>query len=286
MLNLLANGLVIAGACVLVGALFRVRRLIAQLPSGQVRLRWYTLMGLIALFIVGYISYAAAFWSHPTTWPDLIVPGVFFFGAGFVWLTAALSLQTATDVRRVTILEHESISDPLLGIYNRRYLDRRLAEECARARRYSLPLSLLLIDIDHFKPINDAYGHQVGDLVLNYLGKLVLQCIRASDIAARYGGDEVLIIAPNTTTSYAAALAERLRQHMETHEQVLTNLSNKPQKIRFTVSIGVASLSQEASDCQSLVNNVDEALYRAKQEGRNRIYIYAGEAPKAASPAG
>jgi len=131
--------------------------------------------------------------SRHTAWLDLIVPSVFFFGAGFVWLTATLSLHTAIDIRRVTVLEHENITDPLIGIYNRRYLDRRLQEEFIRARRYSLPLSVLLLDIDHFKRVNDAYGHQVGDLVLSYLGKLLLSAIRATDIIARYGGEEILI---------------------------------------------------------------------------------------------
>lgn len=280
MFNLLAEGLVIAGVGVLTGALIPVRQLITQLPSGQMRSRWYTMIGLIALFIVGYISYAVIFWSRHTDWSDLIVPGIFFFGAGFVWMTATLSLQTATDVRRVTLLERENITDPLIGIYNRRYLDRRLEEECARAQRYSLPLSVLLIDIDHFKRINDTYGHQVGDHVLTFLGKLLLQAIRESDIAARYGGEEMLIIAPNTITSTAAFLAERLRQYVETHELVVTSESNEPREIRITVSIGVAGLSQETTNSKTLVHNADEALYRAKQKGRNCIVIHGADLTK------
>jgi len=284
MLNLLADGLVITGVCILTGALIPVRQLIAQLPAGQVRRRWYTLTTFIILFIVGYLGYALTVRGRHTTWPDLIVPAVFFFGAGFVWLTASLSLQTATDIRRVTLLERENITDPLMGIYNRRYLDRRLEEECARARRYALPLAILLIDIDHFKHINDAYGHQVGDLVLSYLGKLLLQAIRASDIAARYGGEEILIIAPNTTPSSAGTLAERLRQHVETHALVLTTIANKPQEIHITVSTGVAGLSESVTDSQGLVHHADEALYHAKQEGRNRVMIYGVNVPKSTSP--
>jgi GGDEF domain-containing protein len=206
--NMLSEGLVAAGACILIAALFPVRRLIGQLPLGKIRSSWYTLTVLISLFIVGYISYAFIFWGSHSSWSELIVPGVFFLGAGFVWLTANLSLQTATDVRRVTILERESIIDPLTEVYNRRYLDRRLAEECSRSKRHGLPLSALLIDIDHFKKINDDCGHQVGDMVLSYLGRLLLQAIRESDIVARYGGDELMIIAPNTSTSMASTLAE------------------------------------------------------------------------------
>lgn len=284
MINFLANGFVIAGACVLIGALFPVRKLIMQLPPGQVRRKWYILTGFIFIFIFGYVGYAIAFWGRTATWLDLIVPAIFFSGACFVWLTTTLSLQTANDIRRVTILEHENISDPLIGIFNRRYLDRRLKEECARAQRYSIPLSVLLIDIDYFKRINDVNGHQVGDQVLSYLGKLLLQAIRDSDIAARYGGDEMVIITPNTSTSLAGALAERLRRHVETHELVLTKLSRHPLKIRISVSIGVASLSQEATDCQSLIQNADEALYRAKQEGRNRVVIHNINLSRGSSP--
>lgn len=281
MITLLADVFVMAGVGVLINALIPVRQLIVQLPPGRIRRRWFTMTGLILLFIIGYISYYIIFWSHHIVWLDLIVPAIFFFGAGFVWLTATLSLQTATDVRRVTLLEHENITDPLIGIYNRRYLDRRLEEECARAQRYALPLALILIDIDHFKGINDAYGHQAGDLVLGYLGKLLLQVIRESDIAARYGGDEILIIAPKTNVNFAAVLAERLRQHVETHALVLTNTTDKPQEIRVTVSIGVASLTEEINDCQKLVLKVDEALFCAKQEGRNRVIVHGNKLPKA-----
>ena len=283
-LNILADGLVIAGACVLIGALIPVLQLIAQLLPGQVRRKWYIMTGLITFFIVGYLGYAKTIWSRQATWPDLIVPGVFFFGAVFVLLTATLSLQTATDVRRVATLERENISDPLIGIYNRRYLDRRLEEERALSQRYSLPLSVLLVDIDQFKSLNDKYGHQVGDIALSTLGMLLLQVIRDADIVARYGGDEIMIIAPNTFTPSAGVLAERIRRHVETHELVLEDTANMPGQIGITISVGVAGLSQNASDCHTLVQNADEALYRAKQEGRNRVVIYGASPSKAAPP--
>ena len=274
MFNILANILVIAGAGVLIAALFYVRQLVIQLPAGQVKNRWYVLSGLISFFFFGYIGYTIAFWSRNTSWLDLLVPSIFFFGAGFVWLTVILSLRTAMDIRRVTLLEQENITDPLLGIYNRRYLDRRLQEEFNRAKRYSLPLSVLLLDIDHFKSVNDSHGHQVGDLVLNYLSKLLLSAIRATDIIARYGGEEILIIAPSTSISAAATLAERIRQHVETHELVLTSGSDKRQAIRITISIGVTELDQDVANTEELVHNADEELYRAKGEGRNRVMLH------------
>ncbi len=274
MLNIIASSLVIAGICVLIGALIPVRRLIIQLPPGEVRRCWYELTVLIALLIVGYLIHTVTYWSRYTNWQDFIVPSVFFFGAIFVWLTTSLSLQTAFDVRRVTLLEQESITDPLTGIYNRRYLDRRLEEEFGRARRYNMPLSVLLIDIDHFKQINDTQGHQAGDQLLTHLGKQLLQGIRDSDIAARYGGDELLVLALNTTASSAAVLAERLRQHIESNQLAITSNPDQQPGIRVSVSIGVAGLGREVTDSQKLVQFADEALYRAKQEGRNRVIVH------------
>ena len=274
MLNLLNGGLVFAGACILISSLFLVRSLITQISSESLRHRWYTLAAMIAFFVIGYLSYAIVSWNRQVTWFYLIVPVVFFLGAVFVWLTATLSLQTIADVRRITLLEHENITDPLIGIYNRRYLDRCIKEEYACSQRNALPLSVLLIDVDHFKGVNDRYGHQVGDLVLKHLGKLLLQVLRSSDIATRYGGEEILIIAPNTSISSAEILAERLRQHVGAHGLKLTNELGETYEIQITISIGVAAPSPEASDCIKLVQNADEALYRAKQEGRNRTVIH------------
>jgi diguanylate cyclase (GGDEF)-like protein len=277
MVTFLANCLVITGAIILVSSLIPVRKLISNLPPGQVRHSWNILRILTMVFIAGYLGYLATFWKSHMDWSNLLVPGVFFFGACFVWLTSTLALQTATDVRRVALLEKESITDSLTGLYNRRYLDRRLEEEFARAKRYTLPLSILMIDIDHFKRINDNYGHQAGDLVLGYIGKLILNIIRNSDIAARYGGEELLVIAPNTPSSSAVELAERLRKHIEFHELVLTSEPIKQQKIQITVSIGVSIGRPIIKDVQELILEADEALYRAKREGRNRVIMNKGK---------
>jgi diguanylate cyclase (GGDEF)-like protein len=280
MLTFIANGLVISGLLILMATYFPLRKLINELPSGQVRQKWIIQAILIGVFILGYLSYAVAFWFHPSSYSDLIVPGVFFFGAVFVWLTITLSLQTAMDIRRVTLLEQENITDPLIGIYNRRCLDRRLVEEFQRAQRYQVPLSILLIDIDHFKKVNDSYGHPVGDLVLRYWGELILGVVRASDIVARYGGEEILVIAPNTSTAAALTLGERIRANIESHELVLSSESNQRQKLRITVSIGVAEYVSGVVSVEELISNADCALYRAKHEGRNRVVI-CEEAPSA-----
>jgi diguanylate cyclase (GGDEF)-like protein len=268
---LLAHTLVLAGAFLLFGALFPIRRLIGRLPAGPVRRRWYVMTALTVLFLLGYLAYAAAFWNEHSTAPDLIVPGVFFFGGCFVWLTAGLSLQTTMDVMRMRSLERESATDALTGLFNRRYLDRRLREEVASARRYRLPLSVLLLDIDHFKLVNDRYGHRAGDHVLVTFGKLVPEELRESDILARYGGEEFLVIAPHTSLEGAADVAERLRKRIESHDFRLPNEAGAAIAIRLAVSIGVATLGDGVQTSEALVQAADDNLYRAKEEGRNRV---------------
>lgn len=276
------NLLVILGIIILAASLWPVRRLIALVPSSTLRNYWRTLMGLTALFITGYIAYAAFFWQHhlENDLHDFIVPVVFFFGSAFVWFTCTLFLRTTTDLRRMALLEEQNITDPLIGIYNRRYLDRRLEAEISRARRYGHPLSILMIDIDRFKKVNDLYGHKAGDLALNYMGKLILNAVRNLDVVARYGGEEIVIIAPDITESAAGKLAERLREHVAEHELVLASESSSQRSVHLTISVGVAELSDKVESVDELIECADRALYLAKERGRNRIGFYSSIAAR------
>lgn len=265
-LEVFSNGLVIAGLIILIGALLPLNDLIHLLPPGKIRKKWYLQSGLILIFILGYLYFLISFWNST----NLAVPLVFFLGAGYVWLTIQLSKQTAMDIKRVLELEKENITDPLIGIYNRRYMDKRLDEEINRAIRYQQPLSLLLIDIDIFKDVNDHYGHPVGDQVLRHWGGLILSVVRASDIVARYGGDEILVITPSTPPLAAYALAERIRKHIELHKFFLSSDPNL-KSISLTASIGVASLTNENAEAGKLLKETDQALYQAKSKGRNCV---------------
>ncbi len=266
---LLANGLVIVGACFLIAALYPVWRLIVEHPLGRMRRHWYFLTALIIFSIAGYVGYVIAAWNTP----HFIVSTTFFFGACFVLEVNTLAMQTMRDLRRLPILEQENIMDPLMQIYNRRYLERFLQHEVVRSQRYNQPLSTLLLDIDHFKQVNDTHGHQVGDYVLEKMGALIVNAVRDVDVAARYGGEEVLIITPNTPTIGAAELAERLRRIIE--DAVFVSPGDRPagREVRITVSIGVASLNQGVTDMAMLLRKTDEALYEAKRIGRNRVFI-------------
>jgi|GEM_PF-220793 len=268
---LLAKFLVFAGALILARALTTVKSLNIQLPPGPLRNRWYAMTAMIVLFIVSYVGYVGAFWNSHRILLDLIVPGVFFFGACFVWLSAVLSLQTAVDVMRISFLETQAYTDPLTGAYNRRYLKHRLAEDISVALRYGHPLSVLLLDIDNFKEINDANGHQPGDQVLVEINRLIAKELRESDFIARLGGDEFLVIAPHTNLVHARDLAQRLRNRIQSHDFGLKANSRIDSLVQVTVSAGVASLGNGITNSDALIHAADQQLYAAKGGGRNRI---------------
>jgi diguanylate cyclase (GGDEF)-like protein len=230
---------------------------------------------LIIIFVAGYLGYIAVTWGQQTKWEELFIPGIFLFGAMFVWQTIALSLQTTLDLQRINLLEVENITDPLTKIFNRRYLDRRLDEEIARAARYSLDLSVLMLDIDHFKRVNDTYGHQAGDTALTTLGCLIKAALRDLDVVARYGGEEFTVICTNTAIAGAALVAERLRVLIESHKFSITDSSGAAQSINLTISIGATGFAGNVGSKINLIQAADEALYRAKGEGRNRVIVAA-----------
>lgn len=159
--------------------------------------------------------------------------------------------------------EHLAGTDQLTGLNNRRRFKEFLDQELARRRRHPAPLSLLLLDIDHFKQVNDTHGHEVGDLVLKELAKLLLHNVRRSDTPARWGGEEFLVLLPATDAEAAVKLAEKLRLSVEKHDF--------PKVGRVTASFGVASLQDDEDDESNLLRRVDQALYQAKNEGRNRV---------------
>lgn len=275
MIAILADTLVLLGAVFLAASLVPVWKLDSAVTHGKMRRKWQFFTALILIFFAGYIGFAVLHWRNSHTIQELGVPVIFFFGGCFVLMANHFLLQTAYDVLRIAALEQENVTDPLMGIYNRRYLDRRLHEEVTRSQRYDLPLTIMLIDVDHFKRVNDTFGHPCGDRVLTRLGQEVMNAVRNSDLVARYGGEEILVIAPNTSLEEVMIVAERIRRMVE--DVVLTPLAveeGKPSTLRITVSIGVATLDPTTHNVEALLNRADEALYYAKGEGRNRIVTY------------
>ncbi|MCA9509214.1 MAG: GGDEF domain-containing protein [Myxococcota bacterium] len=159
-----------------------------------------------------------------------------------------------------------SVVDGLTQIYNRRYFDEHLDREMARAHRHARPLALLLLDVDHFKEINDRHGHLAGDHVLVALAKRIRESVRREDCCARYGGEEIAIASPETSLAQAVVFAEKLRGCVEACDLRFDGAS-----IPVTVSIGVAALTPDMDHPRDLVGAADARLYEAKRGGRNRV---------------
>ncbi|MDR1489538.1 MAG: GGDEF domain-containing protein [Desulfovibrio sp.] len=186
----------------------------------------------------------------------------------------ALNMRNAEHF--ITLLRYAN-HDALTGVHNRRHFDKRLEEEFSRFKRYGYPLSLLMVDIDHFKNINDTRGHQAGDAVLREVAAVMMGSIRATDYCARYGGEEFAIILPYTSTRKAVLLAERIRNSIAGHDFT----ADAP--LRLTVSIGVCGAKQDAGASQeTLLSDADAALYAAKSGGRNRVALIPSPRPKPA----
>ena len=178
------------------------------------------------------------------------------------------SLREAKD--RIQVL---SITDPLVGTFNRRYLNEQLANEVERARRYNRPLAAIMADLDFFKGVNDQYGHQVGDQVLCAFVELAKGSVRhGSDWLARYGGEEFVMVLPETDLAGAARTAEKIRQHC-----AASAYATDAGPLTVTASFGVAALDVGSEPvgaaAEALLRHADAALYRSKHEGRNRVTV-------------
>ena len=182
---------------------------------------------------------------------------------------AAMCIDNCINHERLKL---DGLTDPLTGISNRRFFERRLAEEVERWARQSGPLVCMLVDVDFFKQVNDQYGHQVGDRVLRQIASLLGQDLRGSDVLARYGGEEFVLLLPGTTPAQGAAIAERLRSNIEHSAFVIPDGID----LDVTVSVGMACLqpgvdSYGPDPAGWLFQHVDSALYQAKEAGRNRV---------------
>lgn len=276
MSEFLIHNLDIAGSLILILSLFPIFKLMRELSPGSVRKWWGILIAMIFFFIISYLYYAHKH-HHDSEFSEYaIVLYILFFGSLFVLFSSTLFLHTTIDIKRIHTLEIENIMDPLMGIFNRRHLSRILDAEFSKAERYGHPLSVLMLDIDFFKKVNDTYGHDIGDKVLKNLGTLILELVRESDYVARYGGEEIMIVCPLIDAKHAVELAERLRQKIEDCTIVPEDAEKGITEVCITVSIGVSEYTPEVSSAEDLVKRADIALYRAKNEGRNRVFLCNG----------
>ena len=177
-------------------------------------------------------------------------------------------LNLETDLKQASsLMEVMALHDSLTGLYNRRAIYQHLDAELNRAIRENRPLSLVMLDIDHFKNINDRYGHLAGDQVLNQVAKVAQQTVRSYDWVGRWGGDEFLIILPGAASSYAAKISERILAHLAAIHEPMSDGS----ELSFTASIGIYTYLGGKTGLDQLVQFADKALFQAKNSGRGRV---------------
>jgi len=174
--------------------------------------------------------------------------------------------------RRQFALERElrrlASTDALTGLHNRRELEQRIAEEMSRSRRHGEPLSVVIGDLDHFKQVNDAFGHSIGDEVLRAVGERMRQDLRTEDLAVRWGGEEFLLMLPSTNLDQAVQVADKLRRAIAERP-----IGCNGREVPVTISLGAAELEKD-EELEELIRRADDAMYRAKTEGRNRVCTY------------
>jgi diguanylate cyclase (GGDEF)-like protein len=198
-------------------------------------------------------------------------------GTDFVEHMGSIIAICLENVISNEMLKYIGLTDALTGVYNRRYMDRRLAEEIARARRQSYAISCMYIDVDHFKQVNDTHGHQAGDDVLREVASRIKAELRMSDALGRFGGDEFVVLLIDADQESARIVAHRIRASVADQAFLLA----EGQGLAVTVSIGVAALPDVGRElpieevAQQLVAQADAALYEAKQQGRNRVVAAA-----------
>jgi diguanylate cyclase (GGDEF)-like protein len=188
---------------------------------------------------------------------------------------AGIAISNARSVEKIKQLV---ITDDLTGLYNSRYFFEQIEYEVDRAKRYHSPLSLVFFDLDHFKSVNDNHGHLTGSRLLSEVGAIVQRNIRKADKAARYGGDEFVVILPHTEKSGAKRFAEKLLKELRTTKF----FSNSGAHLNVSGSFGVAAFPEDSTTATELISAADEAMYLAKESGRNAVSV-AGVSTKPAS---
>ncbi len=166
-------------------------------------------------------------------------------------------------------LSRQATHDPLTGLFNRRYLDQILYGEIAHARQNGSLVGILMADVDHFKKINDTYGHKAGDLMLQAVGDLMKSCVRSADIVCRYGGEEFVIVMPGASAPTVSKCAEEIRSKFQS-----LHVKFEDQEIYATISLGGAIYPLHGSNVDEVFVHADRAMYQAKQNGRNRVVIF------------
>ncbi len=249
------------------------QRLLVKADKQKVQ---YLIVGIFASAVFISLLVVWFFFRRILSSLQIIEQGAEAFGAGN--FSHRIQLDTEDELGRLVRrfnemadrLEEIATRDGLTGLYNKQEILRLLEMELNRARRYHSRLSLMMLDLDHFKQINDSYGHQAGDIALGRVAELLTRHVRGIDHVGRYGGEEFCIVLPETSEIEAMEIAERIRRHLQEEPIQL----GKGKVISLAISIGIAVFPQDATVGEKLIACADEALYQAKKEGRNKVKKY------------
>jgi len=261
---LVAPTLIIASGLSL-ASLLAVERVYRTLSPGIIRATWGVLALLICILALGDLVLLGNYMQGPNDPQDLLVAAFCLAASLFIVLACRLAQHSANDISRLSRLESVACVDPVTELYNRRHIMDVLDTECIRSCTHNSPLSILLMDVDNFKKINDAYGHQAGDVVLREMGVLITAA-SGSRLVGRYGGEEFIVLLPQEDAADAWVTAERIRAVIE----AATVVYDSEPIISPTISIGIATTFGWKEKPEDLVGLADEALYAAKSAGRNR----------------
>lgn len=212
---------------------------------------------------MGHITHADALFA-PQTFTSLMAKFSPFLLVAYV--TSMLAADMLQAKKRITLLSH---TDELTGLLNMRAFNLVLEKEIARVMRHALPFTVIMIDIDHLKGINDQFGHTTGSRLIKTIAESIKDCVRSSDVLARFGGDEFVILMSHTSTAHAHSAAERIRTAIHN-----TSFDMKGARISSTVSIGIASFPECTENATDVLDKADMALYKSKQGGRNQVTYY------------
>jgi len=227
--------------------------------------------GTLALLeYLGVVSYAANHWDLNTPQAGMLAYGPFSWHSQIAraLILIGFSLLTAVIVYRAQQLHKLSTSDFLTGLHNRGYFNERVREEVIRARRHHHPLAIGMVDVDRFKHFNDTYGHSAGDIALQAISRTLKENLRLTDVIARYGGEEIVIIMPETGADGAVRKLEQIREIVA---ELTLELPRRTLRGVLTFSAGIASLPDDGEEVDALIARADARLFAAKQAGRNRV---------------
>ncbi len=271
---LLACILLLSAVCLLTVSFFTSRQLIKKLPLGKVRYNWQIFSYLIVAAIIGYAVYMFLLVVGQVSITSLMIPKLAFAASTFMLLLCFLTYQITVNIRDAIAMDQASIVDPVLDIYNRRYFDRRIDEETQRSRRYDLPLSLILFEIDEFNKVIDTHGKLVGDVVLKKVSDFIVSSVRSSDIVARFDESKLIVGTTQTEEEMAVNLADRLRAEIEKLNVLPSSEKQNSKTMHVTSSVGVACVLDSISNGLELTNMAERALSQANVNGRNKVYTF------------